>query len=414
MKNWLLVVFILLFLKVGIVHAQQKSLDHYLAQGLIRSPLLKEYRNNIASNYIDTQLVKANYKPQVNAISNHLFVPAVNGIGYDEAVTTETHTALLSANKTFVGKKNLYTQYHAIGLQSDSTINTSRISEQDLKRTITTQYITAYGDQQQLLNYIKINNLLREEEAILKKLAQNNIYKQADYLAFLVTYNQQDLQLKQLRIQYQTDFANLNYLCGLFDTSAIETVLAGPSLELKPLPDPSLSVYFYKYAIDSMRLQNDIALVNLSYRPKLSVSGDAGFSTSQLNAIYKNFGFSIGVNLSVPIYDGHKRQLSIRKIELQENTRINYRAFFIAQYNQQIAQYMQQLRSTEGLVHDIREQVKYTEGLITVNRRLMQTGDVKIADYIIAINNYLTAQYLVTQNIISRFQIINQINYWSR
>ncbi len=73
---------------------------------------------------------------------------------------------------------------------------------------------------QQLNFYTEVNNILRDQDTILKKLAQNNVYRQTDYLTFLVTMKQQQLQLKQLQIQFRNDFSMLNYLCGIFDTSA--------------------------------------------------------------------------------------------------------------------------------------------------------------------------------------------------
>ncbi|MEJ7675580.1 MAG: hypothetical protein WKF59_23455 [Chitinophagaceae bacterium] len=42
----------------------------------------------------------------------------------------------------------------------------------------------------------------------------------------------------------------------------------------------------------------------------------------------------------------------------------------------------------------------------------MQTGDIKMTDYILALNNYITTKNLVVQNMISRYQLINQLNYW--
>ena len=77
-------------------------------------------------------------------------------------------------------------------------------------------------------------------------------------------------------------------------------------------------------------------------------------------------------------------------------------------------QLQQQLKQTDALIGDIDSQIKYTDGLINVNTKLLETGDAKIADLIIALNNYLTAKNLLTQNKVNRLQIINQINYWNR
>src|SRR5206468_495180 len=105
--------------------------------------------------------------------------------------------------------------------------------------------------------------------------------------------------------------------------------------------------------------------------------GDAGFNSSRVNTFFQSYGVSAGFNVTLPLYDGHRRRLNIEKINLLEDTRIHYRDFFALQYKQQIGQFLQQLRATEQLLGEIEEQVKYTEGLISVNERLLQTGDAK-------------------------------------
>ena len=66
------------------------------------------------------------------------------------------------------------------------------------------------------------------------------------------------------------------------------------------------------------------------------------------------------------------------------------------------------------LLADIDEQMKFSESLIKVDTKLMQTGDLRIADLILAINNYLSIKNLKTQTNITHLQLINQLNYWNR
>jgi len=397
----------------NMLFAQNKNLDYYLNVALTNSPLLKDYQNQVSANYIDSQRLHATLKPQVNGMANNTIAPVINGYGYDQVLSNiNSFNDIVNVNQAFVGRKNLDAQYKGINLASDSLRNAQKLSEQDLKRTITAQYITAYGDWQELKFYVDVNNILSNQETILKRLAQNNVYRQTDYLTFLVTMKQQQLQLKQLQIQFRNDYSMLNYLCGIFDTSTGS--LDVPEITLQQLPDASSSVFFLKYRTDSLMFANDINILKYSYRPKLNAFGNAGFSSSFLYQAYKNFGFSVGMNLNVPIYDGHQRALQERKINLLESTNENYKDFFTRQYDQQIVMLRQQLAGTESLIADINEQMKYAEGLINVNGKLLETGDTKIADFVIAINNYLTAKNLLTQNNISRMQIINQINYWNR
>ena len=284
--------------------------------------------------------------------------------------------------------------------------------EQDLKKTVIAQYITAYGDLQQLQFNREIYSLLEKEETLLKDLTQKNVYRQTDYLAFLVTLKQEGLLMRQLEIQYRNDHGTLNYLCGIIDTAA--ATLDAPAIELQSPPDITGSVFFRQFNLDSLKIRNSRSLIDFSYRPKANLYADGGFSSSLMYEPYKNFGVSFGISLSVPIYDGHQRKIQYGKLEVAERTRSGYKDFFTRQYSQQIAQLSQQLRSTENLIAEINEQVRYSQTLIEVNGKLLGTGDAKISDYILALNNYLNAKNLLTQNNITRLQIINQINYWNR
>jgi outer membrane protein TolC len=389
------------------------SLDYYLDQALQNSPLLKDYKNQVLSGQIDSQLIRAGYRPQVTGNSTNLWAPTIKGWGYDQAISNGGNfTTVVAVNQSLVGQKHLDAQYETIRLQNQGIQNTAKVSEQELKKSITAQYITTYGDLQQLSFNREIYALLQKEESLLKDLAQKNVYRQTDYLAFLVTLKQEGLLLRELEIQFRNDHGTLNYLCGIADTTA--TLLNDPGVQLQTLPDIGNSVFFRQFHLDSLQLRNNRSLVDYNYRPKVSLYADGGFSSSFAYEGYKNFGVSVGIMATVPIYDGHQRKMQYSKLEISERTRQGYKDFFNKQYNQQIAQLRQQLQSTDELIGQIDEQLKYSQTLIDVNGKLLGTGDAKIADYIIALGNYLNAKNLLTQNNITRLQIINQINYWNR
>jgi outer membrane protein TolC len=228
----------------------------------------------------------------------------------------------------------------------------------------------------------------------------------------LVTLKQQQLQLLQASLQYKNDYTTLNYLAGIADTSMVD--LVEPVLEAAQAPEISNSVFFKKYKLDSLRFINNRKLVDFSYRPKANIFADGGYNTDLSNQLYKNFGTSFGFNISVPIYDGGQRKLQYKRIALEEETRLNYKTFFNAQYRQQIAQLNQQISETENLLVQIDEQLKYSETLIKVDTQLLQTGDLRIADLVLAINNYLTIKNLKVTTAINKLQLINQLNYWNR
>src|ERR1700744_6714088 len=88
--------------------AQTNTLDHYLELAKNNSPLLKDLRNQVASNQLDSLRLKAGFKPQVNATSGGLYAPSINGFGYSTAITNEhTLNGLVAVNQAIVSKKNI-------------------------------------------------------------------------------------------------------------------------------------------------------------------------------------------------------------------------------------------------------------------------------------------------------------------
>ena len=393
------------------VRAQVHNLEYYFQFAKSSSPLLADYRNQLQSASVDSQILKATQKIQVNGISSNSYAPVISGYGYDNAITNGAQvSAFAQASKNIITSANLATQYETIRLMKSSIANTAVLAEKDIRKTITTQYITVYGDYQMLQFSREILQLFRGEDSLLKRLTQAGIYKQTDYLTFFVSLQQQQLLVRQSEIQFRNDCATLNYMSGIVDTSLV--TLAAPDLQLREMPDIFNSPYYRQYTLDSLDLLNQQKTILYTYKPKLNVLADAGYNSSLQYEPYKNFGFSAGLNFSVPIYDGKQRKMKYQKIAIAEDTRLHYRDYFLRQYNQQIAQLSQQLASTESLINDINGQIKYSSTLIEVNKKLLETGEVRITDLILTINSFLNARNLLNQNYVNRMQIINQINYW--
>jgi outer membrane protein TolC len=411
MKITRLLVFILLLHITGFT--QERSLDYYIQAGIDNSPFLKELKNQQRSNLIDSMRILAGYLPQVTAVSSNSYAPTIGGWGYDGAITNGSNfSQLVTVSKQLVSKENLKNQHEAIQFLNESLKTSGKISEQDLRKTITAQYISAYGNYLQYHFNKEVLQLFRKEQNILKNLTEKGIYRQTDYLSFLVTMQQQEIQISQYKNLFQNDFSTLNYLCGIHDTSAIP--LKKPEILLTLLPEAENSIFYQQFLNDSLKLRNSDALIDYRYKPKVNVYGDGGYLTSFSSQAYKNFGVSVGLNLVVPIYDGKQKKLQHDKIEIAEQSRQQYRDYFKIQYSQQIAQLFQQLHAAEDMVHQSENQIKYAETLIEANQKLLETGDAHMADYIIAIGNYMNAKNTITLNSINQLQIINQINYWNR
>ena len=390
----------------------EKDIDYFMQAALKNSPLTRDFKNQQQAIKIDSMLVLAASGPQVFANSAGMYAPVVGGYGYDEVITNgRLLAAMLNVNYDLLNKKKIKNQLQNIKLQSDSIRYASEVSLFELKRLIIDQYITAYTAQQQAQFDQEIFSLLKKEEVLLKQLTRSNLFKQTEYLTFLVTLQQQQLASMQSELQYKNDFATLNYLSGITDTAI--SVLGEPKMNQESLHSQN-TFFIKKFDIDSLKNINQKAAINLSYSPKLGIYANSGYNSSLMLQPYKNFGASMGFSFSTPIYDGHQKKMQYDKLELSNHTAGGYKNFFIRQQKQQLNIILQQLAATGGLLMPINVQVKFAKRLIEVNSKLLSTGDIKISDYIIAINSYMSSKNLLRQTITNRLKLINQFNYWNK
>jgi outer membrane protein TolC len=411
MNKGTLIIFLFFILPLFSI-GQNKDLNYFIDHSINNNPRTTELQNLILVNSLDSQLIFAGNKFQLSGNGNAYYAPVFNGYGYDVAITNgQQVSALVALNKQIYNKRNLSLQYKNLQLQKDSLTITSAISKQDIKKAIVTQYITTYGDQLQLDFNNEVINLLENEEKLLKKLTQKNVYKQADYLSFLVTLQQQQLTRNQLSVQFKNNYATLNYLAGIIDTTT--QTLEAPEIEVVKVFDTINSPFFLNYKIDSLRILNERSRIAVTYRPKVNLFADAGYQSTLTILPYKNFGTNVGINLTIPIYDGHQKRLQYSKLNIEERTRQKQKEFFTSQFQQQIQQLEQQLNDLRNLNAPINQQIHYLQTLIEVDGKLLETGDIRITDYVLALNNYITAKNLIVQNQIARYLVIHQLNYWN-
>jgi outer membrane protein TolC len=403
---------ILFSLAAKVCYTQVRTLNFYIREAKQNSPSIKEFQNQIRSLKIDSQLLKASLGPQVNFLSVNSYAPVIKGWGYDDAITNIANVSgLIQVNRNFLTQANVAAQYRTIALQRRALLDTILLSQQDLVRIVTDQYITAYGDLLMMDFNKDVYELMKHEDEALKKLTEAAVYKQTDYLTFYVIMQQQELTYLQAQIQYNTDFLTLNYLAGLVDTTIQRIGL--PDLIDSINADFYNSVFYTRFVTDSLRLTNEKELVNYEYKPKIGAYADAGYNSSLQYNPYRNFGVSAGISLTIPLYDGRQKQMKRARIDIQERTRQSNREFYLNQYRMQLQQLKLQLASIDLLVEKISKQIEYSHTLILANGKLLETGDITIKDYVIAINNYLNARNLLGQNSISRLRILNQLTYWN-
>ena len=393
--------------------SQEKDLNYFLQKAEKNAPMLTDITNQISANKIDSLLNRASRKPQLNANLSANYAPVINGFGYDTPVTNgQVVSGLVGVSKKIIQKGNISAQAKSYKLIKDALTLNKKIALKDLNKFITSQYITASGSLEQVTYNSNLKTLLKEEVDILKKLTQSSVYKQTDYLLFTATLKQQEFTVLQFQQQYHNDLSLLNYLCGEVDTTNV--ILKKPVITLATIAKKEKSIFIKQFEIDSLKFQNQNKLIDFSYKPQLSLLADAGYLSSFAITPIKNIGFSVGLGLAVPIYDGGQRKLLHQRNALDSETSLAYKINFKKQYEQQLQMLYQKLNQAVALEKQLQSQLLVTDVLIDAYKKLLITGDVQITDYVIAIENLITINNTISQNTISKLQTINEINYWSK
>jgi len=408
-----LLLYCLFLILFAAAEGQVRDLDYYLQAGMANSPLLKDLNNQRRINSYDSLLIAAGRKPQVSFNGLLYYAPILNGYGYSEAITNGGAIgSQVVLSQDLFRRKSVEAHFSRMGLQNQSLSNSITLTENDIRKSITAQYLAAYAVYSEIGFNTKVLATLREEDTILKRLVQNGVYRQTDYLSFLVETQTQEINLNQLQIDLQKEMSALNLLCGITSDTVYE--LIRPDIEQKALIRWEQTPFFLRFKYDSLLIRNEKMLLDRSYKPAVRWFGDAGLLSNNPPVIYKNFGVSLGLSMSFPLYDGNKRKLGYDKLNASEETRKHYEDFYKTQYDQQLLQLNEELRKTRAMIPRLQEQAALAGRVIRDSRTLIDQGTLPVTDYVIALRNYMTIQHNLNQYEIKILQIINEINYWKQ
>jgi outer membrane protein TolC len=393
-----------------IVYNQARNLEFYLNEGIHNSPLLNDYRNQISSAVADSLIIGAEKKPFIEAKSQLLYSPYYHNFGYDEVITDGgNYTAVVGVTQNIFNKKELTNKYKTVDIQKQLVNNSSIISANELNKLITEQYLTAFSGYSDLIFNKTFLELLKRENEIVLQFVKNGVYKQTDYLALLVETQSQEILVKQLESQYRKDLSSLNGLCGLNDSAWYE--LVEPELKIKGAPDISKSPGYFRYKIDSMRIENEKITVDIRYKPKVNWFADAGFLTSNPWNFYRHFGYSAGISLNIPVYDGKQRGIEKQKLEFDQDSRKIYENNYRKQYYQQIQQLTNELKALNEMAVRIKDQLNTSDQLVKALKEQLEAGNIQMTEFINAFKNYKTINRNINLINVQKLQVINEMNF---
>jgi hypothetical protein len=389
---------------------QTHTLEFYLKEGLLNSPLLNDYRNQINSAVSDSLLIKAAKKPFVAAKSQFQYSPFYKNFGYEEVITDGgNYMAGIGVSQNLFNKKELDHRYKAINIQKQLVSISTGISTNELNKIITDQYLTSFSDLSDFQFNKSFLEIFIKENEIVKQFVINGVCKQTDYLSLIVETQTQEILVIQLKSQYRKDLMLLNQLCGLNDSAWYE--LIEPQLTIKGIPDITKAPSYIQYKIDSIRIENEKSAIDIKYKPKINWFADAGFLTTRPWNFYKHLGYSAGFSLNIPVYDGKQRELEKQKLAFDENSRKGYENNYRNQYFQQIRQLRDELNILNEMSVTMENQIKTSGQLVKALKEQLEAGIIQMTEYINAMKNFKTINRNINLINIRKLQTVNQMNF---
>lgn len=412
-KNIIVFLFVSAFYNMAILKAQTKTLDTYINTALKNSPALKDFYGQIEQNKIDSTITIATYKPQINLTGQAWVAPAYGQYGYDQAITNGgAYEALINASQLIFPRKEINTNKQLSNIEHRSLSNQEKQTELQLKKEVTNKYLNICLLEQQKTYFLESDSFLVNELRILKDLTERGIYHISDYYEFSVEEKSEHTEIIQLNIQLAQSFSDLNETCGISDTTMY--ILPIPQIEIYKQTDYRQLTAFQKFQLDSTQFAIQEKLLDAEYNPHLSWYADAGMEASQPNLIYRSFGNSLGLNLSMPIYDGHKKDLKYKSLEISDDIRSSYQNFFVQNYNSHTALLAKQIEDDKELVIELKQEEQQISNWRKVNEAQLAAGNISITDFLIGIRKELEVKSNIIQAMINQQQLQNEFNYWNQ
>ena len=358
-------------------------MQEYLDSARANNPVSQENQNLSAIAALEVDKAKAMYYlPEVSASGNFLYAPVVKGVGYEEAITNGAlYSAQLNINMPLFTRRKVEAQMKNSAVNQEAYRNNIELSQHDLDRQVTEQYILTWQNLERIAATQRLLDILSEQEKVVRVFAENAILSQSDVLFFTIEKENKQLALQDFQAAYRQGLARLNLLCGRVDTAYAE--LPPPDIHLNR-DTAGLSNFLKAYQLDSLLAASNQEMSELKYYPQVSFTADCGLNAIMLKDIYKKLGFSAGINFSMPIFDGHQRNMARQQINLLDT---------------KIVAVQRQLADFEELLKFYRERIA--------------RGELSVNDYMNTIKSYAELQLGLISLRTSRLLLVNDYNYWN-
>jgi outer membrane protein TolC len=413
MRSLILALFLLCFFKTA--QAQTRSLQYYLSHAINSNPKIAAQINKADSARLQKKIINAKLGlPLISAKGNFLYAPTLgNYFGFSSAITNGgTYDALLNITyPLFTGKKK-NVRYHNTSVGIQRTNYQIAKLKHTLRDTVTSKYITAYQDLKRLQYLNNIFGLLKRQRKVVKSLAKQGVTRIIDVKQINIQMQSNRIAQKKARKTYQQHLTQLNIKSGLAP-SVMPVKLTTPTIFIDTSTTVPHSRFMIRFKLDSLKTAAQQQIFELKYQPTINAFGNTGFENNRFAGIQNTFGYSVGFNISVPIYDGNQRHITRQQTQLRQNSINELQRRFKKKRRLHLTGLRNQLRQANQQLTLLRKEISQYKSLLKDYRKELANGLVKTVNYLVVLRQYTKARQ---QQVLARgnlLKIKNKYNFWN-
>ncbi len=414
---------ILIIIVSGIAVAQH-SLEYYLYKGINNAPTLTEYRNLRDINNIQGELNSAeNSAIKVFLSADYLFAPYFdnNGklisanpdpkaIGYDIGITNGgLYSAQLNVEKNIFNGGLMDALQNQNSVQSEQYNYRYKLEKHNLEKQITDQYLSAYKSFLLFELSKEIISNLTEQLRITSDQVEKGYEKAQNYLLLKIELQTEQINSYEAYQTYNNDLTQLNFICGIKDTT--EVILNQAELSLS-LPKTN-SDFLEKYNIDSLATINQQSLFETKYLPQFKLFVNTGLNAVEIDGMQRKFGMSAGLNFMLPILDGGQKSLTQQQNIISQKTISEYRKYSEINLEVQKNSTSSKIESIKKNLDDLNVQINEYQKLMDISKKGLQKGDLSMIEYLTLLKNFIDLRKSKIDKEINYQMEINNYNYWN-
>jgi len=402
----------------------QSNLDFYLNTGYENSPLLKDYNNQKSINQLQNDLNSAqNSAFNVYLSADYLFAPYFNNngelistnpspdaIGYDAGITNGgLYSAQLNVEKNIFNGAVLDAYASQTSVKNEADQFNFELEKHKLTKAITDQYLTAYQSYLEYNLSKEIVDILKRQLSIISELAKKGYEKAQNFLLLKVEMQNQKVNLSEAYQNYKSEILQLNSLCGIKDTQYV--IIDSVSLNLSN--SKNKHQFNQKFYLDSLSLNAQQSVFETKYSPRLKLFANTGLNAVEIDGIQKKFGFSAGLNFSLPLFDGGQKSIKQQQNEIAKETIGNYKNYSSNNLKLQRDNSLAKINSLRKNIDELNTQIKDYKQLLKISLEQLESGGISMIDYLTMLRNFIDIRKIKIEKEISYQMEINNYNYWN-